>query len=112
MARAYANDMSRDDLAARLGISEGTLRKIEAGTRGVGPLELPGYVQGLSAATGVPEDFFTVADPFDYGPHGGTGGGTPMEHALAEVLPGFREALEKFKNRLREGAEDDFRQAQ
>jgi transcriptional regulator with XRE-family HTH domain len=57
MARAYA-EISREDLAARLEISDGLLRRIESGRRTLRPFEESGYAQQVAEITGLPVAFF------------------------------------------------------
>lgn len=60
-ARAYADDLSREDFAARLntpGASASTLKDWEAGLRAPAPLVFEALVQRLANASGLPETFF------------------------------------------------------
>lgn len=56
-ARAYKNDMTRDDLGRRLGVSPGYIKGLEGGKK---PDALKAYalVARLPEITGLPEAFF------------------------------------------------------
>lgn len=58
-ARAYAGDMSREELAALLEQSVGWLRMIEGG-RGIKPVEATGIIQRVSEICHVPPAWFTA----------------------------------------------------
>lgn len=68
-ARAYAGEMTQQELAGRLPFSLSTLQRTEAGGRAVGELELPAFVKHVAEATGLPQWFFTMdldaIDPTD-----------------------------------------------
>jgi transcriptional regulator with XRE-family HTH domain len=63
-ARAYAGEgtsqMSQATLAAEIGVSTGTLKALEAGTRAVKDFEAPGVIARVSEATGLPPGFFSI----------------------------------------------------
>lgn len=57
-ARAYAGDMSREELAAVLEQSVSWLRTVEAG-RGIKPVEAAGLISRVEDVCGIPAEWFT-----------------------------------------------------
>jgi transcriptional regulator with XRE-family HTH domain len=57
-ARAYAEDMSQKELAQRLGLSEPSVKRLEARTRDLDAHEARFYAERIAAICGLPVGFF------------------------------------------------------
>lgn len=62
-ARGYARGISQKELASRIGMSEGYVKGIEKGEKGLKDPEQRGLLALLPSATGLPQAFFLGEPP-------------------------------------------------
>lgn len=83
-ARGYAG-LSQPEMAAKLGLSEPTYKKIELGTRSIKKMEMDGLVRLAAHETNLPVEFFTA--DFRLLPLLAGDGVTDPEELLSGLLP-------------------------
>lgn len=105
-ARAYAGDMTQEDLAAKLPFSLSTLQRTEAGGRDIGDLELPSFAQAVAKATGLPAWFFTADDlhQIDLAPTSETDTTGDLERHLQKLERELADARRQFSGELEKAA--------
>lgn len=100
-ARAYAGEMTQEELVEKLPFSLSTLQRIEAGGRPLRPLEEEAFLQVVGDATSLPAWFFTV----DFKHEPPETRLETLENTVRELMQQLSELAEQADRQLKEGGQ-------